>query len=381
MDVAPNRPLPASWVVPMTGLSDSDGADVEAALRACATGGAVVLVADGSTTDGGIDAASAACSWPRAALVFAAAKATSHNVAFAVRHGTGFLEVALPSQMADRLDLPAMVHAPHDPPGTFLGVSVDAKNGTTTGISAADRAQTLRTIANPSTRPEDLSRPGHVVPVRVSAGSRRRDVATHALFRAAIELARIAGLAPCAAVCDVVSTSDPRELADGREAARFAAQHHLPLVTAEQLFCHQLAGRARLVGTVTSGDGRGRILGFPTANIALDWDAELPPDGVYAGRAFLFNGPDRQLLGDAAISVGANPTFGGRVRRIEVHVLGCDTDLYDQTVEVELALMLRPTLTFESAEALVAQIKRDVDEVRRLAGMLASEPCVTTAPR
>lgn len=161
---------------------------------------------------------------PRAELVLGAERATAGAVAFLVRHGTGFLRVGLSDDEADRLDLPAMY-----PPGT-RGVlerdcvAVDAAHGTTTGISAADRAHTIGLLAASTSTPRDFTRPGHVVPVRVTTHG-----AAGGALGAARALAARAGLRPVVAGCALVSTGDPRALAGLGEAREFAARTGLAL--------------------------------------------------------------------------------------------------------------------------------------------------------
>ena len=124
----------------------------------------------------------------------------------------------------------------------------------------------------------------------------------------------------------------------------------------------------RVTGVVVHGDHRGRVLGFPTANLSPESEGLVPADGVYAGwldRPTLSpEDPDSTL--PAAISVGTNPTFDGTQRRVEAHVLDRDDlDLYDEVVSVEFIKLLRPTLKFDSVDDLLAQMREDVDECRR----------------
>lgn len=118
-------------------------------------------------------------------------------------------------------------------------------------------------------------------------------------------------------------------------------------------------------GVVEHGDDRGRDLGFPTANVALDPAMALPPRGVYAGRALA----DDQWYA-AAINVGVNPTFGGDPEktpiRLEAYLLDFDADLYGKQIRVELWTRLRDERRFSSAEALIAQMHRDVAMTRDL---------------
>ncbi|MCY7365968.1 MAG: bifunctional riboflavin kinase/FAD synthetase [Frankiaceae bacterium] len=125
----------------------------------------------------------------------------------------------------------------------------------------------------------------------------------------------------------------------------------------------------RIDGVVVRGDQRGRDLGYPTANLeALPWSA-VPADGVYAGR--LVGSGGRSL--PAAISIGTNPTFAGRERRVEAFVIDAEPglDLYGEHVGLSFVARLRDTLRFDAAEPLVAQMAQDVDRARTL---LAGHP-------
>jgi len=119
----------------------------------------------------------------------------------------------------------------------------------------------------------------------------------------------------------------------------------------------------RVEGLVVEGDRRGRGLGYPTANLALDDDVAIPADGVYAGWLVRADG-DRL---PAAISIGTNPTFGGSPRRVEAYVLDRDDlELYGEHVGVEFADRLRPTVTFPGVEPLLEQMAVDVAQARAL---------------
>jgi riboflavin kinase/FMN adenylyltransferase len=129
-----------------------------------------------------------------------------------------------------------------------------------------------------------------------------------------------------------------------------------------------LGRRYQLVGTVVTGDGRGRHLGYPTANLRLHEERQLPGDGIYAVLVSLSGeGGGRP----AAMSIGMRPTFDGQVRTLEVHMLDWHGDLVGRELEVEFVAWLRPELRFESTEELVAAMDRDVAETRRvLAGVV-----------
>ena len=115
----------------------------------------------------------------------------------------------------------------------------------------------------------------------------------------------------------------------------------------------------RVDGVVVRGDRRGRTIGYPTANLQPTAYAAVPADGVYAGR--LVRGADRW---PAAISVGTNPTFEGRERRVEAYVLDAEIDLYGDTVGLEFVARLRDTVRFDGVEPLVAQMQHDVERTR-----------------
>jgi enoyl-CoA hydratase/carnithine racemase len=126
----------------------------------------------------------------------------------------------------------------------------------------------------------------------------------------------------------------------------------------------------RIDGIVEHGDHRGRTLGFPTANLSFDRFAALPADGIYAGRALALDEwwqvDESAPLGAAAISVGTNPTFGRRQRRVEAHILDFDGDLYGRRVGIEFTRRLRGMIKFDDAAALIAQMKQDVAQARAI---------------
>jgi riboflavin kinase/FMN adenylyltransferase len=126
----------------------------------------------------------------------------------------------------------------------------------------------------------------------------------------------------------------------------------------------------RIDGIVEHGDHRGRTLGFPTANLSFDRLAAVPADGIYAGRAVFLDAwwqtDESAPLGAAAISVGTNPTFGGRQRRVEAHILDFDGDLYGWRVGIEFSQRLRGMIRFDDAAGLIAQMKRDVEQAREI---------------
>jgi len=169
---------------------------------------------------------------------------------------------------------------------------------------------------------------------------------------------------------DVVS------VADVGDEGRWSSTRVRALIAAgDVVAAGELLGRSpRVDGVVVHGDHRGRLLGFPTANLGAPLQGLVPGDGVYAGwltRLDLPVGaPDRVL--PAAISIGTNPTFDGTSRRVEGYVLDrTDLDLYGERVAYEFVRMLRPTVRFDGIEALVTQMHADVDECRQTLGVAA----------
>ncbi len=167
-------------------------------------------------------------------LIFAAELATPELMAFMVRHTSGFVCAPLAEADADRLELPPMYHTNQDKRGTAYTVTVDAREGVTTGISAADRAHTVRLLADPDTSAAALSRPGHVVPLRARPGGVLRR-AGHT--EAAIDLARLAGLRPAAVLCELVN--DDGTMMRLPDLEIFAKEHRLVLISIADLIAHR----------------------------------------------------------------------------------------------------------------------------------------------
>jgi 3,4-dihydroxy 2-butanone 4-phosphate synthase/GTP cyclohydrolase II len=137
-------------------------------------------------------------------IVISASLATQEWIGWMVRHTSGYICAPMPREVADRLDLPSMVVNNEDPRGTAYTVSVDAAEGVSTGISASDRAQTLRVLASPLSSPASVIRPGHVLPLRaVDGGVRERAGHTEAT----VDLMRLAGLDPVGAIAEIVEDS------------------------------------------------------------------------------------------------------------------------------------------------------------------------------
>ena len=162
---------------------------VERAIADIAAGKAVVVVDDEDRENEGD-------------LIFAAAKATPELMAFTIRHSSGVICVPMPADMLDRLEIPLMTPHNRDRMRTAYTISVDARDGVTTGISAADRAHTARVLADSATEPWELTRPGHVFPLRYREGG---VLVRRGHTEAAVDLARLAGLTPAGVLVEVVN--------------------------------------------------------------------------------------------------------------------------------------------------------------------------------
>jgi 3,4-dihydroxy 2-butanone 4-phosphate synthase / GTP cyclohydrolase II len=163
-------------------------------------------------------------------VVLAAQHATAEWVAWTVRHTSGLLCAPMPDDVADRLDLPPMVRDNQDPRRTAYTVTVDARAGISTGISAADRATTLRALADPATTPQDLVRPGHVLPLRARPGG-VLERAGHT--EATVDLCRAAGLAPVGLIAEAVR--DDGTMMRLPDVLRLGARHGLVTVSIADL--------------------------------------------------------------------------------------------------------------------------------------------------
>lgn len=208
--------------------SASDAArlsSVEEGIHAIANGKFVVVVDDSEGRNEGD-------------LIIAAEHVQADDIAFMVRHTSGVICVALTGARLDALQIPLMVGADSEVHRAAFTVSVDYRVGTSTGISAADRAATIRALAGCAARAEDFLRPGHVFPLRYQKGGVLRR-AGHT--EAAVDLARLAGRKPAGVLCEIVN--DDGTISRGADLAAFARLHRLPLISIADLAayrrCHE----------------------------------------------------------------------------------------------------------------------------------------------
>ena len=193
---------------------------VERAIADVAAGRAVVVVDDEDRENEGD-------------LIFAAQRATPELAGFMIRHTSGVICVAMTGADLDRLSLPPMTMVNEDRKGTAYAVSVDARDGISTGISAVDRAHTIRVLADSATEPNEITRPGHVFPLRAAEGGvLRRPGHTEA----AVDLARLAGLNPAGAICELVH--DDGSMMRAPALREFADDHGLTMISIADLIAY-----------------------------------------------------------------------------------------------------------------------------------------------
>ena len=205
---------------------------VEAAIAALREGRTVIVVDDESRENEGD-------------LILPAQSATTEQLAFAIRHSTGIICAPMAGQELDRLGIPMMTEHNTDPKRTAFTLSTDARTGITTGVSAADRARTVRVLADPGSAPDDLVRPGHVFPLRAREGG---ILTRRGHTEAAVDLMRLSGNRPVGVLVEVIN--DDGTMARRHQLRELADAHAMPMISIsdlERYTAHAL--RSRVDGT------------------------------------------------------------------------------------------------------------------------------------
>lgn len=193
---------------------------VEDALEALALGQMIVVVDDEDRENEGD-------------IIAASQSVTAETIAFMMNHARGLICVAMEGDRLDALDIPLMVPRNTESHKTAFTVSVDYIPGTTTGISASDRAATVRALVDPQAQPDDFARPGHIFPLRAHPNG---VVARPGHTEAAVDLCRLAGLEPSGVICEVAK--EDGTMARLPDLLEFAARHEMPLITIADLISH-----------------------------------------------------------------------------------------------------------------------------------------------
>jgi 3,4-dihydroxy 2-butanone 4-phosphate synthase/GTP cyclohydrolase II len=179
-------------------------------------------------------------------LICAASKTTPDLINFMARYGRGLICLPVVGAQLDKLQISSMVDNGQEVRDAAFTVSIDAKHGVTTGVSAGDRARTIRTLINLKTKPDDLARPGHIFPLRYREGG---VLVRAGHTEAAVDLAKMAGLYPAGVICEIMN--EDGTMARMPELKRFAAKHHLKMITIADLIEYRRRNE-RLVQRVVS---------------------------------------------------------------------------------------------------------------------------------
>ncbi len=226
----------------MNTTNQSELDSLEQAIEAFGRGAMVVLVDDKDRENEGD-------------LVIAAEHCEARDINFMCKHGRGLICLALTPQRVDALRLPMMVPTDPGDMGTAFTVSIEAKRGVTTGISAADRAETVRVAADAESSAEDLVSPGHIFPLRSQPGG---VLVRSGHTEGAVDLARLAGCSPAGVICEIMR--DDGEMARMDDLESFAREHDLPILSIADLIEYRL-GREELVEEIEHPPLASAVLG------------------------------------------------------------------------------------------------------------------------
>ena len=258
-------------------------APVEAAVAAMAKGEMIIVVDDEDRENEGD-------------LTIAASKVTPQVINFMATHGRGQICLSLTGQRLDELEIPLAVNANTTSFGTAFCVPIDAKHHVTTGISAADRAATVRVAIEPSSRPGDLARPGHMSPLRARDGG---VLVRAGQTEAAVDLARMAGLYPAGVICEIMN--DDGTMARVPALTTFARRHGLLMITIADLIQYRMRTE-RLVRRVAVADlptshGPFRIYAYAN-QLDTETHVALARGDIEDGRDVLVRVHSKCLTGD-----------------------------------------------------------------------------------
>ena len=261
-------------------------ADIPTAVAALREGRPIIVVDDeGRENEGDV--------------VISGQLATAEWFAWMVRNSSGFICAPMTHEIADRLELPVMVAHNEDPRGTNYTVSVDAANRISTGISAADRAHTLRVLADLNSTPAHLNRPGHIMPLRAAEGGvRERDGHTEAT----VDLLKLAGLVPVGAISEIVE--DSGEMMRLPALIRLGERDNVPVITIAALIDY-------LEDTHGGADIPDEVVVPDTSRVIFEVETTIPTvHGEFQVRAYR----DRETGADHVAIISGQPTDGSLVR-------------------------------------------------------------------
>jgi len=243
-------------------------------------------------------------------IIIAAESASQEWVAWMVRHTSGYLCAPMTNEIADRLNLPLMVEHSEDPRGTAYTVSVDAADRLSTGISASDRAHTLRVLADPSSKPTSLIRPGHILPLRaVDGGVRERDGHTEA----GVDLMKLAGLNPVAAIGEIVD--EDGEMMRLPALIALVQREGVPVITIESLILFMEERKCE-------ADPTAQIEIPESSRVTFEVETNVPTEhGAFRVRAYRDRSTGADHVAWIAPDKNGNPPADGTLIRVHSECL------------------------------------------------------------
>jgi 3,4-dihydroxy 2-butanone 4-phosphate synthase/GTP cyclohydrolase II len=315
--------------------------DVPAALEEMRAGRMVVVVDDEDRENEGD-------------LTLAAEKITPEAINFMARFGRGLICLSLTEERCDYLRLAPMTNANESPFGTAFTESIEAREGVTTGISAADRARTIRVAVDPASRPSDLVRPGHVFPLRARAGG---VLIRAGQTEASVDLARMAGLNPSGVICEIMS--DDGSMARVPELIEFCRVHNLKLLTTAEVIRYRMANE-RLVerqgeATIPTRYGEFRMIAYRSQLDGQSHVALIRGDLDGSDAPVLVRMHNHCLVGDVfgATWCECGSVLDRSLRRIAEEGCGAVIYLHQNTLGFTVdQLRGQPTLHFHKDHAL-----------------------------
>ncbi|WP_108249800.1 GTP cyclohydrolase II [Planctomonas deserti] len=238
-------------------------------------------------------------------VVLSAQLATQETIAWTVRNSSGFLCAPMTNEIADRMELPLMVVSNEDVRGTAYTVTVDSARGVTTGISAADRAHTLRVLADPASEAGDVRRPGHILPLRaLDGGVRQRPGHTEA----SVDLMRLAGLVPVAAISEIVAEDGEMMRLPGLLA--FGEREGVPVIT--------IAALIEWLESEAPSDADAAPVLTESSQVIFEVETTVPTShGAFRVRAYR----DRTTGADHVAIIAGTPSAEGALVRVHSECL------------------------------------------------------------
>ncbi|MCC7007601.1 MAG: bifunctional 3,4-dihydroxy-2-butanone-4-phosphate synthase/GTP cyclohydrolase II [Acidobacteria bacterium] len=303
-------------------------ATVDAAIDALRNGQIIIVVDDEDRENEGD-------------LTMAASKVTPEAVNFMARFGRGLICLAMPGERLDQLEIPLEAAAHSTRRDTAFCVSIDAREGTSTGISAADRARTIQAAIAPETTSRDLARPGHVFPLRARAGG---VLVRSGHTEAAVDLARIAGLEPAGVICEIMN--DDGTMARVPELTKFGRKHGLPMITIADLIRYRIRTERQVrrvaVAQLPTDYGPFTVYGYESA-IDGESHVALVRGDIADGDDVMVRVHSKCLTGDVfgSLRCDCGPQLHAAMKRIAAEGRGVLLYLHQEGRGIGLANKLR----------------------------------------